>query len=83
MGYTRVGCIGCPMATYKIRQKEFRDFPHMKINYMKAFDRLIKRRKRKGLSEKFETAQELFDWWIEEHKYGQIKGQMKISDFIK
>ena len=42
MGYHRVGCIGCPLATYKQKLKEFNDFPSYKQLYIKAFEEMIK-----------------------------------------
>ena len=40
MGYDRVGCIGCPIAS-KHRWKEFADFPKIKDAYIHAFDRML------------------------------------------
>ena len=82
MGYDRVGCIGCPMASYKQKCKQFRDFPSYKTNYIKAFDRLLEKRRENGNPLIFKngkeclTGEELFSWWIEEDKYGECKGQM-------
>lgn len=80
-GYDRVGCIGCPLASYKGRLKEFSDYPKYKDAYIKAFDRMLKVRKKRGLDFKFETAQEVFDWWIEEYKYN-VKGQITIDEWL-
>lgn len=79
-GYKRVGCIGCPLATYKTRLKEFSDYPAYKENYIKAFDRMIIARKNKGLFNKWKSGEEVFDWWIEEHKHN-VKGQMSFEDY--
>ncbi|MBR1526244.1 MAG: phosphoadenosine phosphosulfate reductase family protein [Prevotella sp.] len=35
-GYKRIGCICCPMSTYKQRVRELQDFPHVKRNWLKA-----------------------------------------------
>lgn len=64
-GYDRVGCIGCPMAGKK-RLKEFADFPTFKLNYIKTFDRMLQERKRKGLTSKWKTGEEVFLWWMED-----------------
>lgn len=65
MGFTRVGCIGCPMANKK-RIYEFEVFPKYKEMYIRAFDRMLERRKEKGLETKLQwrTGQDVFDWWI-------------------
>lgn len=36
MGYTRIGCILCPMSQYKQKVREMQDFPHVKRNWIKA-----------------------------------------------
>ena len=84
MGYQRVGCIGCPMATYKQKCKMFKDFPKYKENYIRAFDRLLETRRRNNNPWIFKngkeclTGEELFSWWIEEDKYGKCKDQISF-----
>ena len=36
MGYSRIGCILCPMSQYKQKIREMQDFPHVKRNWLKA-----------------------------------------------
>lgn len=77
MGYSRVGCIGCPMAGFSGRCKEFSDFPKYRDNYIKAFDRFIRRKEAEGYVSKYKTAQEMFDWWIEDPK---MQGQVSLFE---
>ena len=35
-GYTRIGCILCPMSRYKQKVREMQDFPHVKRNWIKT-----------------------------------------------
>lgn len=35
-GYKRIGCILCPMSSYKQKVREMKDFPHVKRNWIKA-----------------------------------------------
>ena len=35
-GYTRIGCILCPMSQFKHKQRELRDFPHVKRGWIRA-----------------------------------------------
>ena len=63
-GYTRLGCIGCPMATRKKRIKEFERYPKYKENYKRAFKRMLEARKERGLKTDWETADEVMDWWL-------------------
>lgn len=80
MGYKRVGCIGCPMATYKARMSEFADFPKYQRNYIRAFDRMLERRKQLGKVNKWATGQEVFEWWVQNPN---IQGQMSINDIME
>lgn len=45
-GYNRIGCICCPMSTYRQKLRELRDFPQVKRNWIKA----IKAIRRGGIS---------------------------------
>ena len=76
-GYDRVGCIGCPMAGKK-RHREFYDFPAYKKLYLHAFGRMLEERKRRRKACKWETAEEVFLWWMEDDN---IPGQMSIESF--
>ena len=86
-GYKRVGCVGCPMTTYKQRMKEFSDFPTYKQAYIKAFDRMLEVRKANGKDDvtgkegfhRWETGEDVFNWWIEKWRY-EVKGQMSLFD---
>lgn len=77
MGYKRVGCVGCPMATYKQITKEFRDFPAYKKAYLKAFDRMLKNRTPRSTEEGWKTAEEVFEWWI---RSGVMQGQITMFE---
>lgn len=85
IGFTRVGCIGCPMAG-KSRWKEFGEFPKYKKMYVNSFDRMLNVRKEKGLTCKKEeyiewkSGEDVFLWWMEDKN---IPGQMSIEDFME
>lgn len=64
-GFNRVGCVGCPMGGRKTRLREFERWPRYKAAYLRAFDRMIEARRERGLETKWETADEVFDWWME------------------
>ena len=88
MGYHRVGCVGCPLATWRQKKKEFADFPYIKELYIKAFDEMVKARKESGkdnvdkYGNKWSTGEEVFNWWTEEYKH-TTKGQITISDYME
>ena len=78
-GYTRVGCVGCPMAGNR-RYKEFRDFPAYKLNYIRAFDRMLSFRQAHGVDTyTWETGEDVFRWWMNDEN---IEGQMELEDYI-
>lgn len=79
MGYCRVGCIGCPMAS-KERYKEFRDFPKFELNYKLAFGRMLQRLKESGINTKWKSAEDVFLWWMEDKN---VEGQLSIDDWIE
>ena len=89
-GYDRVGCIGCPLANYKQRYKQFNDFPKYRQMYINAFDKMLKKRIADGkddISGKegfhcWKNGEDVFEWWMEEYKHN-VKGQMNIFDFMK
>lgn len=67
-GYKRIGCVGCPLAAKHSRYKEFNDYPKYKLNYIKAFDRMLERRKERGLEtdETWKSGKNVFKWWMGE-----------------
>lgn len=60
-GYTRLGCIGCPMNTHNAEELE--RYPKIKAAYIRAFDRMLKNERVKY---KWKTAEEVYKWWIRE-----------------
>ena len=78
-GFKRLGCIGCPMAGYKGMKHNFERWPTYKTAYIHTFDRMIARRKEKGLPTEWNTGQECFDWWIGNDKKDKtFDGQIEI-----
>lgn len=66
-GFNRIGCIGCPNAS-KHRYVEFERYPKYRENYVKAFDRMLLRRKEKGLEilPTWYNGEAVMRWWLEE-----------------
>lgn len=79
MGYTRIGCIGCPM-TGVHRYKEFADFPGYERAYKRAFGRMLDAIHETGKETKWKNAEDVFRWWMEDDN---LDGQMELSDFIE
>ena len=64
-GYRRIGCICCPMSSFKQKVRELKDYPHVKKNWVKACAKL----KEKGLVYYDSTPDDMFDWWISGKSY--------------
>lgn len=80
-GFSRVGCIGCPMAGKAGREAEFAMFPKFKAAYIRSFDRMIEERKRRGKAENCNWGHDgvdIFHWWMED---GVIPGQEVLDGF--
>lgn len=80
-GFSRVGCIGCPIAQKSGRQKEFAKWPGYEKLYVRAFDRMLEERshreKLKGGMRWGSTGIDVFHWWMEN---GVLPGQISMED---
>lgn len=65
-GFTRIGCIGCPLAGPKEQRREFERYPKFRDAYVRAFDRMIKKRKIDGLPVTWQTGEDVMRWWLHE-----------------
>lgn len=65
-GFSRVGCVGCPLGGFASQHKEFELYPKYKAHYIRAFDRMLKVRKESGLScySSWIDGYHVFKWWI-------------------
>lgn len=79
-GYSRVGCVGCPMAGRTMRQKEFADYPKYRDAYIRAFDQMLKAWVDKGKETRFSTGVDVYHWWMED---GVLPGQMEFEDYLE
>lgn len=78
-GYKRVGCVGCPLAGPEQMMKEFADYPKYKQNYIKAFDRLIEKRRKAGHPfDRVDNGEELMKHWLGIHPK-----QIDINDLLE
>lgn len=62
-GFNRLGCIGCPMSG-KHMKEEFKKYPKIEQAYLRAFDRMLIERRRRGLKTDWESAEDVMKWWI-------------------
>lgn len=80
-GYTRLGCIGCPMSYNQ--EHELESYPKHKTAYLRAFGRMIRERKRRGKETTFETPLDVMNWYLKKKPTVEepvLDGQMDISE---
>lgn len=84
-GWKRLGCIGCPMAGYEQRKREFERWPTYKRAYIRAFDQMIAQRKQKGLpcDRMFTDGETYFSWWMEEITFYNPDGKQITLDDLE
>lgn len=63
-GYTRLGCIGCPMSSRA--REELNHYSKFRQAYIRAFNRMINNRLRDGLDTSWATGEEVMDWWLDQ-----------------
>lgn len=73
-GFSRIGCIGCPMAS-KGRYAQFARYPKYKENYIRAFDRMIIANRERGRKDNWKDGEECFRWWL-----GEDVNQVRFED---
>lgn len=81
-GYTRIGCIGCPMASQERRLAELERYPKYKQNYIRAFEKMLaNKRAKSGTKDVFwETGEDVMEWWVlgKGRKNQQLEGQIEM-----
>ena len=76
-GFSRVGCVGCPMAG-KGRDMEFNRYPKIKAAYIRALGNMVLARKQRGLPCQWQSGVDVFHWWMED---GVLPGQEVLYGF--
>ena len=76
-GFDRVGCVGCPMAGKKGREFEFARCPTYQRAYIRAFDRMLDERRKRGLPCDWQDGKDVFHWWMED---GVLPGQVGFEE---
>ena len=78
-GFSRVGCIGCPMAGKAGREAEFAMFPKFKAAYIRAFDTMLITRIERGMEAYYwQSGVDVFHWWMDD---GVLPGQEVLYGF--
>lgn len=80
-GQHRLGCIGCPMASQREREREFNRWPAYEKLYRNAFSRMLIEREKRGRpfiakGNVVATVDDVFNWWME---YDVVPGQIDFD----
>lgn len=79
-GYTRLGCIGCPMSNQGMKES-LEKYPKYKEAYLRAFKRMLDVVKSKGKERVWQTPEEVYQWWTNlYHKRYEIKNAHTIGE---
>jgi len=81
-GFERIGCVMCPSNRYRVR--DARRFPNFYKAYLRTFDKMLDKRREKGLKTTWQNAQEVMDWWLQgDEKYADLdeagRSQLKLD----
>lgn len=67
-GYKRLGCIGCPMSGEKEMRRYFDIYPKYKLAYLRAFEKMVKERTKRGMDNNrpsdFSCADAVMEAWL-------------------
>lgn len=81
-GFNRVGCVGCPMGSYKGRAIEFQRYPKFKYRYINIAEKIVQKKKNAGLKKStklnFRDGRDYFRHWIEDPN---CAGQLRFDEF--
>jgi len=81
-GYTRIGCIMCPLSTAKNRKRDAERYPQYVRAYIKAFKRLYDKRKKEGKKaiDRWKDGEEMFWWWLRENRESEDTKQVMLFE---
>jgi phosphoadenosine phosphosulfate reductase len=76
-GYTRIGCIFCPMASKKSKQRDRLRYPGVERTIKKSIQYMVDTF---GYGNRFHaTTDELFDWWVSNQSYDTFFENLRIQ----
>lgn len=82
-GYKRIGCILCPMASYRQKVKDMKRFPHVKHKWIQTIQKLINEG---HTTRNFTDAEFGFKWWISDKSFDKfyadevLQGKIEFND---
>ena len=79
-GYKRIGCILCPMSSYKQNLKDCQRFPHVKHKWIQTIQKLIDAG---YINRNFTDAEFGFNWWISDKSFEQYYADEVLQQKIE
>jgi len=79
-GYTRIGCILCPMSGYKQKIRDIKHFPHVKHKWIQTIQKLIDIG---YIKENFDDPEFGFNWWISGKSFKKFYADEILQQKIK
>jgi len=79
-GYTRIGCILCPMSGYKQKIRDIKHFPHVKHKWIQTIQKLIDIG---YIKENFDDPVFGFNWWISGKSFKKFYADEILQQKIK
>lgn len=77
-GFTRIGCVLCPMS--RDARRDIARWPAIAAKYVQTFDKVIVQRREQGKACSFATGAEMFAWWTNRDRSGEREGQGVLFD---
>lgn len=80
-GFSRIGCVGCPLAGKKHQVRNFKRYPKYYEVYIRAFDRMVKALEEKGNKKNLSwtDGEVVMHWWIHDERI--VSGQLNFEGF--
>ena len=60
-GYRRIGCILCPMSSFRQKRREMAEYPHVRKKWIDTIQWLMDNR---WQEHQYRTAEDVLEWWI-------------------
>ena len=79
-GYKRIGCILCPMSSYKDKRKDCQRFPHVKHKWIQTIQKMIDAG---YINHNFTDAEFGFNWWISDKRFEQYYAEEVLQQKIE
>jgi len=77
-GYTRIGCMFCPMASIKSKQRDRLRYPKVECAIKKSIKYMVDTF---GYGNRFNaTTDELFDWWVSNQSYDKYFLNLRMQN---